>query len=134
MHSGTRELLLIISCTLVVFPAVALAGFPAFGRLVADSSWTLLAWAGATALGVIGCTLSYYGLLQTRLLCGFWAPLYSIGLYTLALRVFVQSMGRAPRAIVPYVFPRAGELWDRVFGWSVMMLCVLPVIYLLAPH
>ena len=118
---------------LVVVPGMGLSFFPAVGQLVANSRWTPRAWGVALAIVALGYAMLYYGLLQPRLIVCFWAPLYALGLYTLALRIFTRALGRAPRDAYRRGFD-PGFFWDAFFAWSVMMLSILPVAYLLAPR
>ena len=104
---------------------------PRIGVVLANSRWTPRAWAAALAILAVGYGLSYGGFIPRQaLLSGFWAPLYQLALYTVALRVFTAALGRAPRDVV--LRGDDGLFWDRLFALSVFLLCVLPMMYLLS--
>jgi hypothetical protein len=124
--------LVLLPIALVVAPGLTLGAFPGVGQLVANSRWTTLAWVVALVIVALGYGLSYYGLVPPRLLVCYWAPLYQLSLYTLALRVFTRVLGRGPRYVV-YSWRTLGLWWDRAFAWCVVMLSIIPVMYLVRP-
>jgi hypothetical protein len=133
MQSSPVDPLVLLPIALTVAPGALLGLIPNLGQLVANSRWIVRAWCVALVIVALGYGLSSYGLVPPRLLVCYWAPLYQLALYTLALRVFTRALGRAPRDVV-YRWFTPGLWWDRAFAWCVVMLSILPVMYFTKPR
>ncbi len=112
--------------------SIVLVGFPSIGFLVAKSKWTPVVWITAFGIGCLGQALWLLGkLTEHRMAALYWAALYQLFIYSLALSVFLRFLKRRPRDVV-FNF-NDGFFWDRVFGISVVMISVTPISYLIAP-
>ena len=113
--------------------SIVLACFPKVGLFVAKSRWTPIFWIVALAIGGLGQWLWNTGNLAMHSSTEFyWAPLYQIFIYSLALRLFFWGMNRPPRDITYNL--NAGLLWDRVFFFVVIIISIVPIAHLIAPR
>ena len=132
MRLGVSAPLTLLSSILIVAPGLALASYPALGQSIVGRRWYRVTLCIVVSIAAVGCLLQHFGLLERRLVAGFWAPLYSLVIYFVAVRVFVRCLGRYPRDVV-YVF-EPGLGWDRLFFFCVALLSITPFFFVVAPR
>jgi hypothetical protein len=85
-----------IGALLVVFVALALTGSPTVGAVVARSKWTPIVWFIAFGIGCVGELLLRRNVfLDRRFAVAYWAPVYELFIYWLALSLSSISKARA---------------------------------------
>ena len=113
--------------------AIFLVGFPNVGLFVAKSRWSRIAWIAAFGVGGLGEWLWHRGLLGNhREAVFYWAPLYQLFMYSLALSLFLRMLKRPPRNVV--FNWNEGFFWDRTFAICVILVSVSPIAFLVAPR
>jgi hypothetical protein len=123
---------MLIASFLVVLTPFVFAQIPAIGWVAARSRWTPIAWALAACVGILGYLLDRRGSLPDhRIAAVFWAPLYQLAVYTVALHVFLRAFHTRPRYAPLYA---KGYGLDNFFAFIVLLTGIFPVMYFLIPQ